>query len=60
MYSANLSHEMLTSYLAKLLRCGLLENSREGSKSAYMTTGKGREYLHHYFSMQTLVEQLEG
>lgn len=59
MYGANLSHEMVTSYLGKLLKYELLETAHEGSKSLFTTSRKGEEYLHHYFSMQTLVEPLD-
>jgi predicted transcriptional regulator len=54
MYRANLSHEMMKSYLDRLLKCKLLEKSDEEPRSIFMTTAKGKEFLYHYSLMQTL------
>ena len=55
MYKANLSHEMMKSYLDRLLRSNLLEESDE-PRRIFRTTTKGKEFLYHYFMMQTLTE----
>jgi predicted transcriptional regulator len=57
MYRANLSHEVLSEYLALLLRTGLISEERSPKRSSklYRTTEKGTHYLEIYGSLMKMI-----
>ncbi|MBS3106743.1 hypothetical protein J4419_03720 [Candidatus Woesearchaeota archaeon] len=57
MYKANLSHEMLTSYLNELLTKGfLVEHSDKAGRKTYALTEKGFHFLRDYKIIKGFVE----
>ena len=56
MYRANLSYEQVHMYLAELIEKGLLEQAATEEGVVYRTTGKGREFLHYYSRLVSLLD----
>ena len=56
MYRANLSYEQVHMYLAELIEKGLLEQAATDEGVVYRTTGRGREFLHYYGRIVSLLD----
>ena len=57
MYRANLSYEQVHMYLAELIEKGLLVQASTDEGLVYRTTERGREFLHYYSRLVSLLEE---
>jgi predicted transcriptional regulator len=56
MYKSNLSHQMLTEYMAELLDKGLASERIEKGKKTYSLTDKGFSFLKDYSMIKGFVD----
>jgi predicted transcriptional regulator len=56
MYKSNLSHQMLTEYMAELLDKGLASERIEKGKKTYSLTDKGYSFLKDYSMIKGFVD----
>ena len=54
LYGANLSHVRLTKYLDALLAQGFIERTTESSRTYYILTPKGLNFLREFKKVQEL------
>lgn len=56
LYKSNLSHQMLTAYLAEIKEKGFLIESSDRGKRMFILTEKGYKYIADYQSVRNLME----
>lgn len=56
LYGANLSYDRLMRHLGQLIELGLVEEEKEGDRTFYKLTNKGRTFLKEFLKMQKFAE----